>query len=467
MKLYINLALFALFTASCSTSRMTTSTYDDVYYSPSDDIRFVQYEPQPAPENYTPLITKEENYLVEPLYNEEAIPTEDYAGIDDDDYETKLRRFRDEDFEYSYENGYADGYSRGYGDNNYYRNPYANSWYGYNSWNYDPWVYPSYNYYSWGRPYRINRGWGMGYNSYNGWYGGYSWGNTGCNNYYGSNWGHHNSVYSYGSYRNSYCGYGNYGNSHNYYSNRNYTKYSSNHSSIRNNDYQGSQRYNKAANSPRQRVGGNSNSGDTYGSTDTRRPGGERTIITGTTLEKKPNNTGNSRVANPGFSPTTGNIGVTSNNVPQGNRSIKVNQQSGEENRNKSGYQRESGMNQNASTRGNVTRLQEPSRTSATPSAPSRSVTPNAEKPMDTNTLPSRSRPSVSTPSRSSSSSVTPSRSSSSSATTSRSSSSSATPSRSSSSSATPSRSSSSSATPSRSSSPSTSSSSSSGGRRR
>ncbi len=182
-------------------------------------------------------------------------------------------------------------------------------------------------------------------------------------------------------------------------------------------------------------------------------------------------------MANPGFSPTTGNIGVTSNNVPQGNRSIKVNQQSGEENRNKSGYQRESGMNQNASTRGNVTRLQEPSRTSATPSAPSRSVTPNAEKPMDTNTLPSRSRPSVSTPSRSSSSSVTPSRSSSSSvtpsrsssssATPSRSSSSSATPSRSSSSSATPSRSSSSSATPSRSSSPSTSSSSSSGGRRR
>ena len=449
MKLNINLALFTLFMAGCSATRMTTSSYDDVYYSPSDDIRIVHNEPQRAPEKYTPL-TNSDDYgnSVVTLYDEEPIATENYTGTGDEgDYETKLRRFRDEDFEYSYENGYADGYSRGYGDNNYYRNPYANSWYGYNSWNYDPWVYPSYNYYSWGRPYRINRGWGMGYNSYNGWYGGYSWGNTGCNNYYGSNWGHHNSVYSYGSYRNSYCGYGNYGNSHNYYSNRNYTKYSSNHSSIRNNDYQGSQRYNKAANSPRQRVGGNSNSGDTYGSTDTRRPGGERTIITGTTLEKKPNNTGNSRVANPGFSPTTGNIGVTSNNVPQGNRSIKVNQQSGEENRNKSGYQRESGMNQNASTRGNVTRLQEPSRTSATPSAPSRSVTPNAEKPMDTNTLPSRSRPSVSTPSRSSSSSVTPSRSSSSSAT--------------------PSRSSSSSATPSRSSSPSTSSSSSSGGRRR
>jgi hypothetical protein len=501
MKLYINIALLTFFLASCSTSRMASSSYDDVYFIPSDDIQIVQYEPQPAPQKYTPL-TNSEDYgnSGELLYGEEPIATEDYSDTgEEDDYETKLRRFRDEDFEYSYENGYADGYSRAFGNNNYYRNTYTNSWYGYDSWNYDPWVYTSYNYYSWGRPYRFNRGWGTGYNSYNGWYGGYSWGNTGCNNYYyyGTNWGHHNSGYSYGSYRNSYCGYGNYGYSHNYYSSRNYIKYSSNHLSTGNNHYQGSQRFTKAANSPRQRVDNNSTSGNTYGSTGGRRPGGERFSITGSMPEKKPTNTGNSRVTNPGFRPTTRDIGVRSNTIPQANRSVKGNQQGEEENRDKSGYQRELGINQNPSTRENVTRSQDPNRKSTPISAPSRSVTPNAEKPLYTNTQPSSSRPAASSPSRSSSPSVAPSSSRSSASSPSRSSSYSSTPSSSRPAASSPSRSSSYSSTPSssrpaasspsrssspsvapsssrssvsspsRSSSPSTSSSSSAGGQRR
>jgi len=93
MKLYTYLSLALLFLASCSSQRMTTTTNDDVYYTPDDDVVIVQNLPQPTPEKYTP---KEP---VDIVIDEDAIPTEDYADVDDRDYERRIRQFRDEDFE--------------------------------------------------------------------------------------------------------------------------------------------------------------------------------------------------------------------------------------------------------------------------------------------------------------------------------------------------------------------------------
>ena len=179
MKLYTYLALATIFLASCTTARLTTTSTDDVYYTPEDDIVIVQNAPQPAPEKYTPKAPEPQvQEQLAPVYDEEAMGTEDYAGVDDD-YETRIRRFRDEDFEYTYENGYAQGYQDAYGSNRTYGNSYYNNGYG-NSWGNDPWFYGN-SYYNngWYRPF--NRGWNVGYSSRGGWYGGYSWGNP----YYG------------------------------------------------------------------------------------------------------------------------------------------------------------------------------------------------------------------------------------------------------------------------------------------
>ena len=138
MKLYTYLALATLFLASCTSNRMTSSSYDDVYYTPEDDIIIVQKAPQPAPEKYTPQ---------EPVRlsnDREAIPTEDYADVDADetDYERRIRRFRGEEFEYSYENGYAQGYQDANQDNqwsNNRNNGWNNGWYEANNWGNSQW----------------------------------------------------------------------------------------------------------------------------------------------------------------------------------------------------------------------------------------------------------------------------------------------------------------------------------------
>ena len=84
MKLYTYLALATIFLASCTSTRMTNTAMDDVYYTPDDDIIVVQKVPQPAPEKYTP---QEPVRLSE---NQEAIPTEDYADVDETDYERRI-----------------------------------------------------------------------------------------------------------------------------------------------------------------------------------------------------------------------------------------------------------------------------------------------------------------------------------------------------------------------------------------
>ncbi|MEN8731975.1 MAG: hypothetical protein ABF321_05310, partial [Bacteroidia bacterium] len=318
MKLYTYISLTALLLASCTSNRLTTTYPDDVYYTPEDDVVIVQNTPQPAPQKYTPEQPQENTVnTLELVYDERVIPTEEYAG-GLTDYERRIRRFRGEEFEYSYENGYVDGY-RDANRNNRWNNSWNNGWYGYDNWAYSPWYGNSF----WHRP----RGsWHLGYNSRNGWYDGYSWGNPGWNTWnapysygYGgwnSGWNYCAKTYYYGGgyygrnngWNGGYRGGNRWGRGYNSYgwnSGWNGTRglrTASTNNSGGGIQFQGSDRYNRAANSSRQRISTNNTTGGD-GNVNTRRPTTQRTAtpITrgGSTGEINPRGVGTNKVAVP------------------------------------------------------------------------------------------------------------------------------------------------------------------------
>ena len=111
MKSYYYITAIGLLLASCTGSRLSSTSYDDLYYTPEDDIVIVQNQAQPAPEKYTPVSKPaDEVRYSDDQYSEEELVSDDYVDENQErvDYESSIRRFRGEEFEYNYENGYAD-----------------------------------------------------------------------------------------------------------------------------------------------------------------------------------------------------------------------------------------------------------------------------------------------------------------------------------------------------------------------
>ncbi len=391
MKLTTYLALATLFLASCTSSRFTTNFADDVYYTPADDMVVVQKMPQSTPQNYTPQTpVPRAQQQVAPVYNDEAIPTEDYA-LGDVDYERRIRRLRGEEFEYSYERGYVEGFRDANRDNRLnssWNNGWNTMWYG-NSF--------------WARP---RGGWHLGYNNWNGWYGGNAWGNPGwgawgnpyAQGWYGNSWGRGfnngwnncpTPNYFYGGWNNGWNNGNQWGNGFNngWYGNRTFR--TANNSDVNTSSgvpSQRSTRYNRAANSPRQGIGSNSINND-GGTVNTRRPSGQRT--TAPTINRGVNS---SEVYG-------GNAGDDRLDNSQSRRPVLDTRPTGTSTRN-SGT-----LNGNTVTDGvpNTNEVGNLRRRTPSSSSPSRSVSPSRSTTPSRSYTPSRS----STPSRS----VSPSRS--------------------------------------------------------
>jgi hypothetical protein len=174
------LTLLALL-ASCSGSQ-DLSSYDDVYYTPSDEV-YASVDEEYIDSDVAEVSSDEDYY--DPDYREE--------------YESN-RRVVDN---YSYDDYYYSNRMRRFRTNVYYGFNYYDPFFSYNSWNsYDPYFWSPRPW----TPYTYSPGWNIGWNSFGGWNAGfnYGWGGYGAfNPYYpfsgfGYNpWG--------GYYGNAYC----------------------------------------------------------------------------------------------------------------------------------------------------------------------------------------------------------------------------------------------------------------------
>ena len=178
MKTLLQLLAVSLILTSCSSlqksGQSNIGTYDDAYYTPSDEEVMAKAESKP-----TPVETKPEyrtNTPAEPDYRKykEGEPEEIVREPESSDRNDNYNYSADEDYyddetDFSYGRSlrrlrYGDGYRDGYRDATY-DNSYSGGYY--NSYYNDP-------FWGWNRPVR-SRFW-VGYNTWNGWNVGYNYG---------------------------------------------------------------------------------------------------------------------------------------------------------------------------------------------------------------------------------------------------------------------------------------------------
>ncbi len=222
MKTLRNSAFFALIVllASCSGSQ-SMSSYDDIYYSPKDEVAasnetYVEVASNETYVEYVDIDDREEVSAVddypkgreiEEYYDPEQVNSGYDSSLDYDDYR---ERYNEDEYHYSSRFRRFQQPAYGFG---YYDPFYSNSnWYSYDPYFWSPQVV---------RPYYYSPGWGFNWNSQFGWTASYSSGWYNPYGYGGFNGGYGAYGYNpYSYYGNSYCpqyGAGGYGNNDFYY----------------------------------------------------------------------------------------------------------------------------------------------------------------------------------------------------------------------------------------------------------
>ena len=163
MKRYIYFGLSAILFSSCATQNRQLTSYDEVYYSQTDEVQVVQETrviSSNRAENGTSDMSKNDHNVE---YNRQDIADNVSSSNFRGSYESDIRRFRDDRFDYAYERGYLDGYrdnSFAMGYNMGMRNGFMGS----------PMMGFGYNPYGFNRFNRFNRGVSFGWNSWGGSY---------------------------------------------------------------------------------------------------------------------------------------------------------------------------------------------------------------------------------------------------------------------------------------------------------
>ena len=287
MKTIFHLIAISIVLGSCGISKTARQndlgTYDDVYYTPSDEKDVATIESTPETKSTRPSVSNDRTVSVEetPEYRkykegepEEIVRDNNYSSAPNtsgsNDYSNNGSYYDDDDFSYGrslrrlrYGDGYRDGYEDAlYGNYGYGNNYYSD--YGFNGWN---------------RPGRT-RFW-VGYNTWNGWNVGYNYGypawgwrtnfypsyNNFCDPwfghpaFYGYSGGYciGNSYGYYNPYYNPYMGYNGYYHSgfNGYGGNNNWNNWNRNYYNNNNGNTVGSQPNKRTMSGPRETIGSN------------------------------------------------------------------------------------------------------------------------------------------------------------------------------------------------------------------